>query len=168
MKWFDRTFQFETKPGVFPVTLERLRGMPSVLQILTVGLTPDKLTRRLDHAWSIQENIGHLLDLEPLWSDRITDLMEGVQVLRPADLRNTKTHEAGHNRTPVQELLASFRVHRKKLLVRLDNLSPDQQQLTSLHPRLKIPMSTLDLCLFIAEHDDHHVARIRQLTRLLA
>jgi predicted short-subunit dehydrogenase-like oxidoreductase (DUF2520 family) len=29
---------------------------------------------------------------------------------------------------------------------------------TSLHPRLKRPMRLIDLCFFVAEHDDHHLA----------
>ncbi len=34
------------------------------------------------------------------------------------------------------------------------------------HPRLKQPMSMVDLFFFIAEHDDHHLARIREVGSL--
>jgi hypothetical protein len=36
---------------------------------------------------------------------------------------------------------------------------------TALHPRLGTPMRLLDHVLFIAEHDDHHLARISWLLR---
>jgi hypothetical protein len=36
-------------------------------------------------------------------------------------------------------------------------------QRTGLHPRLNQPMRVIDLILFIAEHDDHHLARITEL-----
>lgn len=34
---------------------------------------------------------------------------------------------------------------------------------TGLHPRLKTPMRMIDLANFVAEHDDHHLASIREL-----
>jgi hypothetical protein len=33
------------------------------------------------------------------------------------------------------------------------------------HPRLDRDLRLLDLCLFVAEHDDHHLAVIRALLR---
>jgi len=38
---------------------------------------------------------------------------------------------------------------------------------SSLHPRLNMPMRTMDLFLFVAEHDDHHLARITELAKML-
>lgn len=38
---------------------------------------------------------------------------------------------------------------------------------SSLHPRLKTPMRTMDSFLFAAEHDDHHLARVAALMRIL-
>ena len=35
-----------------------------------------------------------------------------------------------------------------------------------LHPRLKTPMRTMDLFLFVVEHDDHHLARISELLQM--
>jgi hypothetical protein len=39
--------------------------------------------------------------------------------------------------------------------------------MSALHPRLKTPMRIIDLFLFVAEHDDHHLARITELARLI-
>jgi hypothetical protein len=36
---------------------------------------------------------------------------------------------------------------------------------TALHPRLKRPMRLVDLCFFVAEHDDHHLATVTRLAR---
>jgi len=36
---------------------------------------------------------------------------------------------------------------------------------TLLHPRLRTPMRLLDHLHFVAEHDDHHLAKIRELMR---
>jgi hypothetical protein len=43
---------------------------------------------------------------------------------------------------------------------------PDAQlHATSLHPRLQQPMTVTDHAFFVAEHDDHHLARISELLR---
>jgi hypothetical protein len=34
---------------------------------------------------------------------------------------------------------------------------------TAVHPRLKRPMRLIDLCFFIAEHDDHHLTIVSRL-----
>jgi hypothetical protein len=36
---------------------------------------------------------------------------------------------------------------------------------TGIHPRLKQPMRLIDMCLFVAEHDDHHLMRMTVLAR---
>ena len=35
------------------------------------------------------------------------------------------------------------------------------------HPRLNQPMRILDLIVFAAEHDDHHLARITEILRVI-
>ena len=107
-----------------------------------------------------QEEIGHLLDLEPLWYGRIEDFVNREKELRSADLENRKTHEANHNAKPVEELLVEFRKERKKLVDIIMQMNDADLINTVLHPRLKTPMKVIDLAYFVAEHDDHHLAQI--------
>ena len=51
---------------------------------------------------------------------------------------------------------------------RLDAYDEAFVQRTALHPRLKEQIRVIDLVFFIAEHDDHHLARISELNRLFA
>lgn len=110
--------------------------------------------------------MGHLLDVEPLWDGRIDDFLVGEKRLRPADLQNRKTHEANHNATPVETLLTSFRTSREHLVNRFDAFQGEDVVRKALHPRLDQEMRVIDLAFFIAEHDDHHLARITELIRL--
>ena len=48
---------------------------------------------------------------------------------------------------------------------RLDRLTDADFARTSIHPRLEVSMRLVDLCLFQADHDDYHLARIRELRR---
>src|SRR3990172_7929651 len=96
-RWFDRRFALGLPPEALPDIVERLRGTPARLEERTAGLPRDQLVRRPREAWSIQENAGHLLDLEPLWSGRLDELIAGAAVLRAAALENRRTFEANHH-----------------------------------------------------------------------
>ena len=160
MKWFDRVFQFDHPLDLFSNVVERLRGTPARLEERVGKLVPELLTRRDGDTWSIQENVGHLFDLESLWATRLDEFIAGAHILSPADLQNRKTHEANHNASTIKKLLKQFREAREPLVSRLDQLDLETVARTALHPRLAQPMNVMDFAFFIAEHDDHHLARI--------
>ena len=167
-KWFERKFDFGGVPlGVFPCVLERLRGTPARLEELARGLSEDVLTARHGGAWSVKEQVGHLFDLDELHEGRLEDYRERRETLRPADMENRKTYEANHNAAPVQELLASFRAARTRFVALLEAMDEETIALTALHPRLRQPMRVIDMALFVAEHDDHHLAKMTELARKL-
>jgi uncharacterized damage-inducible protein DinB len=164
-KWFDRKFHLSFPVELYPNILVRLRGTPARLEELVSKYSRGTLTRQQDGTWSIQENAGHLLDLEPLWLSRLDDFASGIETLRAADLSNRKTHEANHNARNMQEILGEFRKARTLLLERAENLEAKMYSRTALHPRLKTPMRLVDHLYFVAEHDDQHMARIWELGR---
>lgn len=167
IKWFERKFDFSNKQNIFPAIIERLEGTPVRLEEQISKISKMNLRVRIDDQWSILENIGHLLDLEPLWTGRLDDILNHKKELRPADLTNKKTHQADHNERDVKELIEEFSTVRNSMITRLQNLSEEDVFRSALHPRLKTPMRTMDLFLFVAEHDDHHLARISEINRLL-
>ena len=164
--WFERPFTFDASVDLFPLVVERLRGTPVRLEEKLIPLNPDLLRQQVDDRWSIQENAGHLLDLEPLWYGRVEDVLNQEKWLRPADLENTATFEAGYNAWATEELLHAFRKARQQLVARLDALTAGEAARSALHPRLHQPMRILDLAIFVAEHDDHHLARIQVLAQV--
>ena len=87
----------------------------------------------------------------------------GSDQLTAADLTNRKTHEANHNERQLEEILTEFRKAREKLLKRVDELDASLFVFAIPHPRLKAPMRLVDHLYFVAEHDDHHLARIWEL-----
>lgn len=164
-KWFNRSFTFENNQNIFPSILERLSGTPIRLEEKVTGISENILTFSLDNTWSIKENIGHLIDLEPLWQGRLDDIINNQIELRSTDLQNTKTDLANHNNKPVQDLLTEFRQIRNQTIIKLQSINEETIFKSALHSRLKIPMRTMDLFLFVAEHDDYHLARITELLK---
>ncbi|HEV2842059.1 MAG TPA: DinB family protein [Chthoniobacterales bacterium] len=162
-RWFDRKFELGLGAEAAPELLERLGSTPERLADAVRGLPAEVLIRRTDGKWSIQENAGHLFDLESLWDQRLDDYDSGATELHPADLENRKTHEAAHNDRPISDILAGFSAARYGIVERVARMSPAELARTALHPRLRQPMSVVDLCFFVAEHDDHHLRTIDEL-----
>ena len=165
--WITREFDFNQPVGIFPCILGRLRGTPARIEDLIENLPVDILTKRVENSWSIQENVGHLFDLEALGESRLTDYLSGKEVLTPADMENRKTKEANHNSNSMQNLLSQFRKSRREFVEKLEKLSEREVSLSSLHPRLKKRMRIVDWAFFMAEHDDDHLARMSELAAML-
>jgi uncharacterized damage-inducible protein DinB len=161
--WFERKFEFSFSLDLLPNLRARLRGTPARLEETLRGRAREILIAKPQGKWSAQEHAGHLLDLESLWLARLEDYVATRSELTPADLTNRKTDEANHNTLPPEPLLAEFRAAREMLLTRVDELDASRFGRTLPHPRLKTPMRLLDHLYFIAEHDDHHLARIWEL-----
>ena len=161
--WFERKFTFDFPVEMYPNLRVRLGGTPARVEEMVRGLGHEALTRKPEGKWSILENIGHLFDAEDLWYGRVDEFLRGEQKLAAADLKNTRTHGAGHNMRPATAVLQEFRVARVRLVRWLEGLKPADFARTALHPRLNQPMRLVDHMYFIAEHDDHHLARIAEL-----
>jgi uncharacterized damage-inducible protein DinB len=163
--WFERQFRFDLPVSAAAGLVERLRGTPPRLDHRLAGLSAALLTTRRGDRWSIQENAGHLWDLEPLWLNRIEDIAAGRRALEAADLGNRRTEEAHHNAHPLPDVLSGFRIARQGIVAQLERADEADWLRSALHPRLKISMRLLDLAFFVAEHDDHHLATITELMR---
>jgi len=163
--WFERSFKLDLPLAMYPNVVERVRGTPARLEDRLSALPREILTRRDGDNWSMQEQAGHLLDLGALDLGRLDDYAARLPTLRPADLGNRKTHEADHNANSLKNILAEFRRERGGFVRRLEEFDAEFIARTALHPRLQLPMRVIDFAYFIAEHDDHHLARISELVR---
>jgi len=163
IKWTERKFEFASPLGTFPCILQRFRGTPARLEELVQGYPSDTLVSRPNDAWSMQEHAGHLLDLEELGERRLQEFLTGKPILSAADMGNRKTYEANHNARAITAILKDFRKARLELAAKFDALDETEVSLSSLHPRLNKQMRIIDWVFFMAEHDDHHLARIQTL-----
>jgi len=165
--WFERKFEFSFPVELYPNLCVRLRGTPARMEELLRGRSREVLTKKPQEKWSAQEHAGHLLDLESLWMARAEDYLAGRSELTVADLSNRGTDEANHNARAIAEILADVRTARVRLVDRAGGLEPALFARAMLHPRLKKPMRLVDHLYFVAEHDDHHLAKIWELRGML-
>jgi hypothetical protein len=147
--------------------IERLRGAPARLEEHCKSVPTKLLTFQADGRWSMQENAGHLLDLETLVQQRINEYLAGAQALHAADMSNRKTYDASYNEVALESILTEFRTLRTQTVEQLDSLEPDVFGRVALHPRLNCDMRLVDMIFFQAEHDDYHLTRIYELRKAL-
>lgn len=166
-KWFDKKFRFELSQDDYELILSKLSENPQRISNLVSSLPVAILTKKVDDGWSIQENVGHLIDLEELHTGRIDDFIAGKETLRSADLSNKKTDEANHNKKNINDLLKKLKYVREDFVRRMKNLDAKILRQSSIHPRLNQPMRPIDMAQFVLEHDEHHIETIRELIKKL-
>jgi hypothetical protein len=166
IKWVDRSFSFNYPVERYPEMIERVRGAPARLDEYFNSASAAGLTVRDDGRWSIQENAGHLLDLDELTIQRIDQYVAGEPMLHPADITNKKTSEANYNSVPAATIRQSFRQRRMEIVNTLERLDAEMFARSAVHPRLNIPMRLVDFVFFEAEHDDYHFTRMNELLKL--
>jgi uncharacterized damage-inducible protein DinB len=162
-RWFDRSFDSGLPVSDAPGLIARLRATPDRLAAALDALPSRGRIYKPGGRWSVQEHAGHLLDLEELWALRLDDFEQGREILHPADLQNRRTDEARHNDRDHRGLVEAFRTARTAIVDRLERWSPAELARVSRHPRLDQPMSAVDLCFFVAEHDDHHLGTAAEI-----
>jgi len=165
MDWTARTWTFDLPVGVYPALLERVRGTPARAAALVAGVPEEALGVRVDGRWCVKEHVGHLDDLHALDDRRLTEFLTGAATLTAADMTNRTTYDANHAATPIGALLARLAEHRDALIARLEPLTEVQVAATARHPRLGRELRLIDWLQFVAEHDDHHLAKARGTLR---
>lgn len=158
VKWFERVFSFGLPNGMLPFYIERLEGTLPRIEKKIKDVSEDILSHRLDNKWSVKENIGHLAEVDQIANKRIDEIITGISPMLPAVFEPKAYHA-----WPIREVLQYFHENRKKNIERYQSLKAGELQRTSLHPRLKVMMSPVDLAWFDAEHDDHHLVRINEI-----
>jgi hypothetical protein len=166
LKWTDRKFTFNYPVELYPEMIERVRGASARLDEYLNSAPAEILTRRDNDRWSIQENAGHLFDLDELTLLRIDQYVAGVAVLNAADITNKATTAANYNSVPAAEINRLFRERRTEVVSKLESLDAEMFARSAVHPRLNISMRLVDFVFFEAEHDDYHFTRINELLKL--
>ena len=157
--WTERKFEFNLPVGVFPVIVERLRGAPIRLQAMLRDVTNETLNQRPGDKWSVLEQVNHLCNCEEIWLGRVNDILARKEVFE------RRTLNAELQSEEIEVLLRNFSVARSKLIALVENMDEPTASLTINHPRLQKPIRLMDSLFSTAEHDDHHLAKIRELLR---
>lgn len=162
LPWFERDLSFGKPIEMLPFYLERLGGTIIRIQSKVHGIPDEILSFKPDGKWSVKEHIGHLAEVDEIATKRIDEMMAGAEVLSPAVFE-----PQNYNPWPIDKVVELFSKRRKSNLEKYNSLSPSTLIKSSLHPRLKLKMTPVDLAWFDAEHDDHHLVKMTEIIRTL-
>ena len=157
--WTERKFEFNLPVGVFPVIVERLRGAPIRSQAMLRNATNQSLNQKSGEKWSVIEQLNHLCNCEEIWLGRVEDILARKEIF---ERRTLKTELQSKDS---EILLRNFSNARNKLINLVEKMDEPTASLTINHPRLLRPIRLMDSLFSTAEHDDHHLAKIRELIR---
>lgn len=161
--WIERKFTPITDNGRLATIMERLDGTEYRL----IGKLADdegpSLTAKIDGKWSVMEEVGHLATLEPFWKVQLKNIIAGKDDLKAEDMSNKATEKGNFNSYDLEGLLDDFGESREYLLSVLRTIKPEDLEKKSKHQRLGMSMRVIDLAYMIAEHDDHHLAKISKM-----
>lgn len=164
LMWFERQFTFGLSPLMLPFYLERLEGTVARIREKVKGKPEEMLSRKVNNKWSVKQNIGHLAEVDEIANRRIGEMRAGISPLSPAVFET----RMDYNSQPLQNVIDYFALGRFANIALYRSLAAEELSQSSLHPRLKLRMTPVDLAWFDAEHDDHHLVTIGELLKSLS
>ena len=163
LEWFERKFIFGLPAGMLPFYLERLQGTITRIESKVKGVSEEVLSEKLEGKWSVKQNIAHLAEVDEIANRRIGEMIKGISPMSPAVFEP----RGDYNAQSIEEVIGFFRDSRRANVSKYSRLSVDDLERSSLHPRLMVKMTPVDLAWFDAEHDDHHLVRMSEILSVL-
>jgi hypothetical protein len=158
--WFERNLEFGKPKEMLPFYLERLEGTIARIHWKVKGVPDTVLSRPFNGKWSIKQQIGHLAEVDEIANKRLDEMVAGISTMSPAVFE-----PQDYNPWPIEKVIEFFTNTRLLNLRKYDSLRETDLSKSSLHPRLKVHMTPVDLAWFDAEHDDHHLAKISEILK---
>jgi DinB superfamily len=162
LPWFERDLSFGKPIEMLPFYLERLEGTMIRIQSKVQGIQDEILSYKPDNKWSVKEHIGHLAEVDEIATKRIDEMIAGKEIMSAAVFE-----PQNYNPWSIDKVVELFCLCRKSNLEKYSCLSSSSLTKASMHPRLKLRMTPVDLAWFDAEHDDHHLVKIAEIIRTL-
>ncbi len=161
--WSQRTMEYGRSLDELPVLLERVQGTTVRLSNMLSCQPVEKLHLRVDGKWSAIEHLGHLLTLQDRFYNRVDDFEQRRSKLCDINLQDQATFLQGQRLRMLGDVLEEFRLKRLDFANRVERLHRRSLEHVAYHPCQDRTMRPMDMLLWIAEHDDHHLASVRAL-----
>jgi hypothetical protein len=141
--------------------LRTLRKGPPIFTALLADVSQEqaKALRDGPDGWCILEIMGHMRDVETLFTDRVRTLLE-----RPGEPFEVRSNEEiagpdGYMGLDLQATLAEFSARRTAFITMLEGLNDEQWLLEGVHP-VQGPATLLDVVINTGLHDTDHLEQI--------
>lgn len=165
LPWSQRELAFGRPAEELPVLLERLWGTPNRLVGLLREVPPERMQLRVHGKWSVLEHIGHLLVMQERMRVRVEDWSLYRDRLTAIDLSDQGPYVEATRHRDLGDVIEEFRLARNAFVRGVEQLPAKALHHFALHPCMGRSLRPMDMCLFLAEHDDHHLATVRRIVQ---
>ena len=140
--------------AALPLQIEEIRS--------ALGQLSDKqaLFRDAPGEWSIKEVMGHLNDVERVFSYRLLRISRNDATPLPGFEQDDYVREAGFDGYSLQDLIQEFELLRRANILAIGNMKDDA--MLYLGTASGYPVSTRALIHMIVGHVDHHMASLNE------
>jgi hypothetical protein len=146
--------------------IETAEKSPKQIAAAVSGL-PDKTLRfkPAPDKWCILEILGHLADMEVLYSYRMRQMLADTKpVIAPIDQDAWAKNLHYLESSPV-ELVAFYGIARHANLQLLRKLKAEDLEKSAYHPERKVDVKVEDLVRMMSVHGDNHLQQIESLKK---
>lgn len=161
--WTQRTLPFGRPVEEVPVLLERIRGTHARIAEILRDHPLERLHLRVEGRWSVLEHAAHLITLQDRFEPRADDFEHLRERLCEIRLEGQDAELGRHRVRRIGDVLEEFRLKRMAFGRRIEGFNARVNEHVAIHPCKGRPMRVADMLLWIAEHDDHHLATMRAL-----
>lgn len=125
------------------------------------GLTDQQSLYKFGPAeWSIKEVVGHLNDVERVFSYRLLRISRGDGTLLPGFEQEDYVRAAGYDKAPLAELLNEFELLRRANILMISHLN--DEAVSRLGTASGATVSARALIYMLVGHVEHHMACIHE------
>ncbi len=128
----------------------------------TLGNLSDKqaLFRDAPKEWSIKEVMGHLNDVEHVFSYRLLRVSRNDATPLPGFEQDEYVREAGFDHIPLEDLISEFEYLRRANILAVNNMK--NEALVYRGTASGFPVSARALAYMLVGHVEHHMASLRE------
>jgi hypothetical protein len=147
----------------FDSLIDHLREFPNRLRALTQHRSEEELCRAsVDGGWGAVDNFCHLRDLEELFIERVSRMLNEDHPWMPVVDETLWPIEREYDRQNPHVALEQFAENRSRFVTILSSLTPEQWQRRGHHAELG-DQTVLWYAEHSAEHDAEHEQALREL-----
>jgi len=141
-----------------------LAALPKQIEEIksALGNLTDKqaLFRDAPKEWSIKEVMGHLNDVERVFSYRILCISRNDETSLPGMEQDDYVREAGYDNYPLGDLIAEFEHLRRANIIAIDNMPEEYTDRRG--TASGFPVSVRALIYMLVGHVDHHMESLQE------
>lgn len=141
-----------------------LAGLPQQIEEIRAALgslsDEQALFRDAPNEWSIKEVMGHLNDVERVFSYRLLRVSRNDPTPLPGFEQDGYVHEAGFDKHPVEELIQEFEYLRRANILAIHNMT--EEATLRRGTASGFPVSARALIYMLVGHVDHHMASLNE------